>query len=261
MSRLPVKFLIACSGKATRWGNYLDTPKQLIPIDGERLVDRTVRLLKERMNLVTDYIHIVAFTPQFASEGATLLVPSCVNEKELEDHYESHFLYVSKKWWSTSGLTTILYGDVYYTEEAMDTIVQKEVTGKKYMFFGRENGSSFTLCKYGELFAISFIPSFHTNLWKVLLQLKRLRVNGKIPRFTAWEIYRTLQDLPINLHKIKDNFVEIDDFTDDFDYPHDYDRWMLQRAIVRHRIAVEACYKNNSSGNTVSSSTEKEEGE
>ena len=40
--------LILCAGEAKRWNNYLDVPKQLISINGETLLDRTVRLLNSK---------------------------------------------------------------------------------------------------------------------------------------------------------------------------------------------------------------------
>ena len=55
-----MRFLIACSGKGTRWKNYLGVPKHLIKIDGERLLDRTIRLIKERVHAKHD-IWVIAF--------------------------------------------------------------------------------------------------------------------------------------------------------------------------------------------------------
>ena len=34
-------------GKGTRWNNYMDTTKQTISINGENLLQRTIRLLHE----------------------------------------------------------------------------------------------------------------------------------------------------------------------------------------------------------------------
>jgi len=39
------KVLILCAGDGKRWNNYLGVPKQLIPINEEPLLKRTVRLL------------------------------------------------------------------------------------------------------------------------------------------------------------------------------------------------------------------------
>jgi len=39
--------------------------------------------------------------------------------------------------------------------------------------------------------------------------------------------------IPLGRHELSGHFVEIDDFTDDFDYPVDYERWTAARAAVR----------------------------
>jgi choline kinase len=43
-----MRAIIIAAGEATRWGNYLGVPKHLIPIDGEPIAKRTIRLLKDR---------------------------------------------------------------------------------------------------------------------------------------------------------------------------------------------------------------------
>ena len=42
-----MKVLILADGDGTRWGNYQGVPKQLLTIDGETLIRRMVRQLKE----------------------------------------------------------------------------------------------------------------------------------------------------------------------------------------------------------------------
>ena len=44
-----MRIVILCAGDATRWGGYLGLPKHLVPIHGEPLLHRTVRLLRTRM--------------------------------------------------------------------------------------------------------------------------------------------------------------------------------------------------------------------
>ena len=37
--------ILICAGDATRWNNHLNTPKHLINIDGETLIERAVKLI------------------------------------------------------------------------------------------------------------------------------------------------------------------------------------------------------------------------
>jgi choline kinase len=39
------RVFILCAGDGARWRNYLGVPKQLISIEGETLLERTMRLL------------------------------------------------------------------------------------------------------------------------------------------------------------------------------------------------------------------------
>ena len=52
------KFVIMAGGQEKRWRRYRGVHKHLIPIDGERILDRTVRLIRERTDAD---ITIVAF--------------------------------------------------------------------------------------------------------------------------------------------------------------------------------------------------------
>ena len=42
-----MKYIIMADGKGTRWQNYNDIPKHFIEINGEKIIERTVRLLRD----------------------------------------------------------------------------------------------------------------------------------------------------------------------------------------------------------------------
>ena len=42
-----MKYYILANGDGKRWGNYMGVPKQLLEIDGETILHRMVRLLRE----------------------------------------------------------------------------------------------------------------------------------------------------------------------------------------------------------------------
>ncbi len=228
-----MKFLIACSGSGSRWNNYMSTSKHLVPVEGEILLHRTVRLIKERKKEQDEiYIVVSLDNKQYEIKDTNLIIQKFNNECERHEYYNNPFLYVSKNLWSGSGSgsngTVIIFGDVYFTSEAMN-ILFNNIYNKEYMFYGREKGSKITGCSWGEIFAISFLESFNDKLWTDICYLKKLKDNGLVNRFLHWEIYRQLQSLNLNKHVIKKNFIEINDFTDDFDFPEDYDRWIERR--------------------------------
>ena len=184
-----------------------------------------MRLIKERVKENYE-IHIVAFDEIYKIDNTVLQIPEYKTVEEKNNHFENPFLYVSKQWWNLDGTTVILFGDVYFTEKAMDIIINNSCTIHQYMFYGRSHGSSITGCKYGEIFAISFASNFADELWNTIIEVKKLKDDNKINRFISWEIYRKLQSIDLSKHIIKDNFIQIDDFTEDFDYPHDYNLWI-----------------------------------
>jgi len=215
-----MRAIIIAAGTATRWANYLDTPKHLISIDGEPILYRTVRLLKE--NNVTD-IHIVGpVDNRYKVDGCSLFVPV----KNSKMHDADKFLN-SETLWSSVDRTIILFGDVYFTENAINTIINlKENT---WLAYGRFFGSTITGSKYGELFGHSFYPEHIDNHKKALSRVVNLVDKRLAKKGNGWEHYRAMQSIPdseVRIHRRYDNFIEINDWTEDFDYPNDYDMWI-----------------------------------
>lgn len=217
--------ILICAGEASRWANYLDTPKHLIEIEGERLLDRTVRLLRERG--VQD-IHVVVkqISPAYQAEGAEQYVAKLNPENKDADKFLS-----SSELWNPTGRTIVFYGDCYYTEDAMDTIL--DYSGKDWHLFCRRDASDITGTPWGECFAYVFY-SRHFDLFRTKLEYVRdLFKAGTITRCGGWELYRALTGREgrrvLRPHTMTTNWTNIDDWTDDFDYPKDYETWMERR--------------------------------
>lgn len=209
-----MRFLLACSGKQTRWGNYGGVSKHLIKIDGEPLIERTVRLLKNKCRN-TDQIYIVSFdTNGYTLPGTTLIVPSF----DKQDYQKYPFVSVSTDWWNPDGETIILFGDVYFTENAINLLFDN-IHKPGCKFYGRSEGSELTGCKWGEIFGVSFPPDEIPRLSRTVAHLKIKFDNGLIFRFITWEVYHSNSEFL---------FIEINDMTEDFDYPQDYINWFAK---------------------------------
>lgn len=201
-------------GKADRWnsdaqGTELEgIEKQLVPINGEPILHRTVRLLKE--NGITD-IWITSHNPEFEVEGTTRYEPE-------NNIYEIDKLLSCKPIWQSP--TMFLYGDVFYSEEAMKTIVETPILDR-WLFFGRFHVSYYT-GHGGELFCKKIEDLDYLEAccnW-----VKSWYFVGK-GRGGGWELYRRMAgviDDRVNVHVPYDHFVGIDDYTDDFDFPWIY---------------------------------------
>ena len=189
-----MKYVIMAAGKGTRWNNHLGVPKHLIEINGETLLGRTTRLLKEHN---VDYV-ITTSDERYKQYGKT--EPQQKNDAEID-----RFQVMNDK------QICYLYGDVYYTEEAINTIINTPTD--EILFFG----------SHVEIFAVKVVNKdlFYQHKNRV----KDLFLTGKINRCIGWEVYRSLNNIPFNEHKITNRYVYIEDGTDDIDYPEDYENF------------------------------------
>ena len=198
--------LILCAGEAKRWNNYLDVPKQLISINGETLLDRTVRLLNSKELYE---INIISNDERLKVSNKNFFRPT-----KFEWIVET--LLSTQSLWNKN--TIVLLGDVFFTQDAINTIDNLK---KTLHIYGRYGASVHTHTPWGEIFALSFQQSD----WKKIISnaegvILRARLGG---RGKLWELYRSIAGFPYNEHLIEDEiFISINDFTDDFDFPEDY---------------------------------------
>lgn len=218
--------IIIAAGDATRWDNYLNRPKHLIEIDKEPILSRTVRQVKAHG---ADKVWIVS-KKETASlykkkAGADIFIPTFN-----PDMVDADKFYNSRELWNKEGRTIILYGDVYFSDLAMDSIMGWSDT--QFRLFGRAFDSKITGTAYGECFAQSFYEGDQDNYLAALRRIARLYKWGLIGRCGGWEHYRAMLGFPdelIRRHFVGEKFTNIDDWTDDFDYPKDYDRFIELR--------------------------------
>jgi hypothetical protein len=208
-----VRVIVAAAGEAARWGNYLGVPKQLVPIppDGEPLLHRTVRQARDILGSID--VHVVARGDErFAVDGATT---HHVGASPSE--YAS-----SRPFWATAGRTVLLLGDCYFSDAAMTTIAAHRE--REYRCFGRYGPSRQTHKRYGEIFAVSWWPAQHRIVDRHLAHAHGLIASGKSNRPPGWLLLRLMQGTAVARHAVRAPwFVTIDDWTDDFDVPVDYD--------------------------------------
>ena len=201
------KLIIIAAGSGSRWDNHTGTTKHLVEIDGESILQRAVRLFDMDTT-------VIGFDERYKVDGAELIIPEYVGGQNVNRQ-----TYETAPLWNKEGRTLITLGDVFFTEEAVQTI--KEFDKREMMFFGRE-GASIT-CEYGELFCHSFYPEHWDEYLAAYGAAESLYENGVIGRCEWWEHYRLCDGIDPNRHEVGPKFTEIDDLTDDFDYPEEYD--------------------------------------
>lgn len=208
-----MRIIIACAGSQKKWNNYLGVRSHFAPVgpDREPLLHRTVRQL-ERYGDDISITCPVGFSELYAVDGAVTY------EVEGTSEFDStRFL------WSNYEETVLLLGDVYFSDLALRKIFG--LTGhNRYVAFGRHGSSNITGTPYGELFAHIWCPAQNHMLDRHLDNVARARETG-ILRPHGWMLLRSVQQTPMNRHAVKAPwFQEINDWTDDIDFPEDYQR-------------------------------------
>lgn len=217
---MDTRALIIAGGEGTRWNNYLGIPKHLLTIDGQTLIERIVKQLKE--NGINDIYIVGPDDDRYKINNSKLVQP-----KTYYKNLDSDKMLSSMDLWSLTSRTMILFGDTFFTNKA----IKKIIDFKKMQFtvYARFNPSLYTKKRYGEIFAQSFYPIHIQNHYETLLYISQLHLDNIINRSAAWEHYRAISGARgerVGIHRQYKNAIIIDDFTDDFDGPSDYDRFL-----------------------------------
>jgi hypothetical protein len=205
---------ILAAGDGTRWNNYRGSPKHRLVVEGEVLIERTYR----QFSKYADKIIIVANEEVGIAET---YIP--VNNKKWRDIAK---FYSSRDIW-TEGKNVLVFADVYFTDEAVERIMNDPYG---LSFYLRSKGSHLTKKLWKEIWGIGFegssIPILESAILKIIESKENYSAGG-------WRLYdQFTQD------KQKFQSIEIDDWTEDFDFPADIDTWENRRKRVLAQINV-----------------------
>lgn len=225
------RIVIMAAGKGDRWNNYLGMPKQLVPVNDEPLIKRTIRQLIERG--VTDIYVTVRKQGQYGDLGV---------KEHVTDPNE---MSIDRIWGAKELVPCIfLYGDVYYTDKAMTTIINDE---DDFRFFGRLFPNRMKADR--EIYAIK------ANSWVIERagEVREMHCKGTLNESLGQYLYCHcigLKPDPLAKNYIERSnklqsvlLVEINDDTTDFDTPADYHRFtqLIQQAKPnRNRLHPQA---------------------
>lgn len=205
-----MKYIIMCGGIYPQF----EKPRQLTEIFGETLVERTIRLLRE--NGIED-IAISTTSDAFNSFGVPVL------RHENKYHYT-----VNTDWldgfYPTNDPVCYIFGDVYFSPAAIQTIVNYKVDD--VMFFAHGIGVyTYNYIKdWGEPFAFKVMD---TDYFKKCIELtKEYDRQGLWQRMpVSWELWQVIRGTKLN--QIVRNYAEINDYTCDVDHKEDIERIQL----------------------------------
>lgn len=189
------RYVIMANGRGTRWGSHLGIPKQLIEIEGETLLRRIVRQVSE-FDPSAEVV-ISSSDPRHDTEGAIRYVPAR-NEIELDRFVEELI----------TNNTCFMYGDTFYSDEAIQTIVRS--AAQSVAFFGDERSIVGVSCHDESLFR------------KHLGNVRSAFIAGTIDNCIGWQVYQSFIGQLYQELVIGDYFVWLDEkMTCGFNSPED----------------------------------------
>ena len=191
-----MKYVIMADGKGTRWNNYQNIPKHFIEVGGETLLARTVRLLHEKDRGCK--VLITSHDPRYDIDGATRHEPQN-NILEI-DRFTRELI---------EDDVCFLYGDTYYSDDAMEKIVNLEA--EDLLFFGNEKSIVAVKVKDADLFV------------QHLDNVTRLFLAEEIKGCKGWQVYQSFSGLPFDVKQIGEKYIYIEDGTKDYNAPEDLD--------------------------------------
>lgn len=209
-------YVVMCGGTYTHFG---ELPRHLHKVHGERLVDRTIRQLRENG---AEEIYITATDPRFEDCGVDVLYH--------ENSYSSDGKTVSGYWldafypfFADDAKVTYIFGDVLFSDDAIRRIIHCQRDGN--ILFGTGIAKNPQHKNWGEPFA--YVVNDYKTFMAGVRDVKKLQDEGKTDRVAlVWELYRYLNGLDVNIQDVRDDtYVVIDDGTIDADDPERFEEW------------------------------------
>jgi hypothetical protein len=213
------RVIVIAAGDGSRWGDYRDSPKHLVTIEKEVLLQRTVKQFLK----YTDDVCIIGLDERYNVEGATLYIPTGINT----NYKDANKFMCSQTLWNKNGRTVLVFGDVYFTNDAVKTVMK---TPGEIKWFLRKEGSVLSGARWKEIFAFAFDATMINNITQSLLMLIS---RDQVKTQAGWALYRTTTGDRFADPFVNHHFVNIDDWTEDFDSAEDLQIWEEHRALAK----------------------------
>lgn len=227
-------YVIMCGGD----NHGFETPRHLSVIDGESLVERTIRLLHDNgIRNIKISTNNLMFFEHLEEECKIQLIPMSIG-KDWVDGFRMLQVVLPDgiplvNGWASSEGVCFLFGDVYYSELAIKTIVESETDDIEF-FASSPPFSKYYVKEWAEPFgfkvknAKKFVDS--------LIKVKQYKKEGKFKREPiAWELWQVIKDGELNVIDYY-NYTAINDYTCDVDEPEDIEK--IEEAVKQYNIDI-----------------------
>lgn len=237
-----MKYIIMAGGDY----NEIETPKPLLKVNGEKLIERTIRLLKE--NGVKD---IAISTNNKAYEYLGVEISRHKNEythNNPDRHKKSKYSWLNA-YYPMKEPACYLPGDIYWSEKAIKIIIETQV--ENTMFFcirdvsdGRPIGINI---KGRE--PLAYKVENQKIFRKAINDLFQMIDEGKFKSDPiSWNLYRQINGIELdyngygnNIFQTKGDYKYIDDYTTDIDSLKDIPKLERLINVMKGGIKVVKC--------------------
>lgn len=200
-----MKYIIMCGGEYRS-----EMPKHLIKIMGERIVERTVRLL--RAYGVKD-IAISTNSYYFNGISARMCVPILVHDNDYIYGHEERHCWL-KAFYPMTEPVCYIFGDVYFSEEAIRTIVQTETDSIEFFASAPPFADKY-MKPWAEPFA--FKVNDPKLFFEKIEECHKYDLEGKFHReAVSWELWQVIKGTKLD-EIVYTNYTAINDYTCDID--------------------------------------------
>lgn len=199
-----IKVIIMAGGKQKRYAP--ETPKQFIKIDGERIIERSIKAFKDFGDL-----YVITDNPEFDY----LEDLGCKIARTSEKTHELSKFMSSYDIWKDADEVLFIYGDCYISDKDIE-IIKTNRENEDFAFFGI----------HSEMCALWME---HKNFDKFVTgvnYIKALEDRAEGGLCGSWTIYRLMLGKDIMEHKHYTNFVRFYDESTDFDAEWELYEWL-----------------------------------
>lgn len=203
-----MKYIIMCGGSYPFW----EKPKQLYEVQGERIIDRTIRLLHE--NGVND-IAISSNDPAFDDLGVPVLHHTNGFVGRAYNDYDGYWC---EAFYPSLNPVCYIFGDVVFSPAAIKTIVNTETDSIEFFASAPPFDPRFPK-KSAEPFALKVVNQRYFQI--CIKDCKYYADQGYFRRKPImWELWQVIKRTVFNRIDYT-NYTVINDYTCDVDGPGD----------------------------------------
>lgn len=206
-----MKYIIMAGGQYKGW----EKPRQLTEINGEPIIARTIRLLKENG---VDNIAISSNLEGFDNFGVPVLKHDNPYKTADVDGGEGYWV---EGFYMINEPVCYIMGDVVFSEDAIRTIVETETDYIEFFASAPPFDERYTK-PWAEPFAFK-VKDYDWFKEAIGLTIKLENSGFFARRAIAWELWQVIKGTPLNVIDYT-NYTAINDWTCDIDEPEDVEK-------------------------------------